>query len=89
MALTSYMVQIAILDLLFSNYAVGVAITPLVGLAAAIALFLVDAGFSKWWLSRHRYGPLEWLWRCITYARWEPLRKESIGIGSNPVLRHP
>lgn len=74
MALTNYMIQIAILDLLFSNYALGITITPLVGLAAAIALFLIDAGFSKWWLSRFRYGLLEWIWRSITYWRWQPLR---------------
>lgn len=74
MALTNYMIQIAILDLLFSNYAFGVSVTPLAGLAAALGLFFIDAGFSKWWLSRHRYGPLEWGWRCITYARWEPSR---------------
>jgi uncharacterized protein len=74
MALTNYMIQIAILDLTFSQYALGVQITPLVGLLAALALFFMDAAFSKWWLSRYRYGPLEWLWRSITYARWEPLK---------------
>jgi uncharacterized protein len=73
MALTNYMIQIAILDLAFAPYAVGLTVTPLVGLVAAIALFLIDAGFSKLWLARFRYGPLEWLWRSITYARWQPL----------------
>lgn len=74
MALTNYMIQIAILDLTFSNYALGFRISPLVGLAAAIGLFLIDAAFSKWWLSRFRYGPLEWLWRSVTYWRRKPLR---------------
>jgi uncharacterized protein len=31
---------------------------------------------SNVWLARFRYGPLEWLWRMATYARWEPLRRE-------------
>ena len=22
---------------------------------------------SPWWLKRYRYGPLEWLWRALTY----------------------
>jgi uncharacterized protein len=82
MALTNYMIQIAILDLLFSKYALGITITPLVGLAAAIALFLIDAGFSKWWLARRKYGPLEWLWRSITYWRLEPLARNGFN-GSN------
>ena len=73
MALTNYMIQIAILDLAFAPYALGLTVTPLLGLVAAIALFLIDAAFSRWWLARYRYGPLEWLWRSITYARWQPL----------------
>ena len=69
MALTNYMIQIAILDLLFSNYALGLSIHPLVGLLGAIVLFAIDAMLSKWWLSNHRYGPLEWVWRSFTYWR--------------------
>jgi uncharacterized protein len=69
-ALTSYMSQIIILDLTFSNYALGLSVTPLVGAAAAVLLFLVNVAFSRWWLQRHSYGPLEWLWRSATYARW-------------------
>ena len=69
-ALTSYMSQIIILDLTFSNYALGLSITPLVGAGAALVLFLLNVVFSRWWLQRHSYGPLEWLWRSATYARW-------------------
>jgi uncharacterized protein len=72
MALTNYMVQIILLDLLFSKYAFGASIKPIMGAAAAIALFLVDSLISRWWLARHRFGPLEWLWRSATYARWQP-----------------
>lgn len=31
--------------------------------------------WSKLWLARFRYGPLEWLWRCLTYGRIFPLRR--------------
>ena len=30
--------------------------------------------WSKPWLHRFRFGPLEWLWRCLTYGRLLPLR---------------
>ena len=30
---------------------------------------------SPWWLARFRYGPLEWLWRCLTYWRLFPLKR--------------
>ena len=31
--------------------------------------------WSKWWLDRFRYGPLEWLWRSLARARPQPMRK--------------
>jgi uncharacterized protein len=39
--------------------------------AAIIALQLV---FSRWWLQRFQYGPLEWVWRSFTYGKRQPLR---------------
>ena len=30
---------------------------------------------SPWWLARFRYGPLEWLWRCLTYWKPFPIRR--------------
>jgi uncharacterized protein len=77
-ALTSYMTQIIILDLLFSKYALGLTLTPLVGLVAGVALFAANVVFSRWWLARHPFGPLEWLWRSATYARWQPWRISEI-----------
>jgi uncharacterized protein len=74
MALTTYMVQIAILDLAFSNYCLNLRPTPLQALGAALALFAISAALSRWWLVRFRFGPLEWLWRSITYGRWQPWR---------------
>ena len=44
-----------------------------------IALFIlgvwaIQLWWSQAWLSRLRFGPAEWLWRCATYRRWQPLR---------------
>lgn len=41
-------------------------------MVAAWALMLA---WSKPWLAHFRYGPLEWLWRCLTYWRHVPQRK--------------
>ena len=32
-------------------------------------------GWSKPWLARFRFGPLEWLWRSLTYGRIAPFRR--------------
>jgi len=43
-------------------------LVALLGCAAMLA-------WSKPWLTRFRYGPLEWLWRCLTYWRLFPLKR--------------
>ena len=39
-----------------------------------VAVWIVQLAWSQAWLSRFRYGPFEWVWRCATYRRREPLR---------------
>jgi uncharacterized protein len=75
MALTSYLVQIAILDVLFSGYSLGLKLTPLQGLGAGVTLFALNAACSRWWLNRFRFGPFEWVWRSVTYGTRQPLRR--------------
>jgi uncharacterized protein len=48
-------------------------------LLAFVALgWVLMLAWSKWWLDRFDYGPLEWLWRSLTYWRWFPLRKRAV-----------
>ena len=35
--------------------------------------WIVMIAFSVWWLGRYRFGPLEWLWRTLTYGRRQPM----------------
>ncbi|MER6947868.1 DUF418 domain-containing protein [Nonomuraea sp. NPDC000554] len=44
--------------------------------------------FSRWWLARYRYGPLEWIWRRLTWFRPVPNRLES-GRDQNRPLPDP
>lgn len=81
MALTNYILQAAVFDLLGSGYGLNTKVRPYVYIVAAPLLFAAQAGLSAAWLSRYRYGPLEWVWRCITYARLQPLRREGVGPG--------
>jgi len=79
MALTNYMLQAMVLDTLASGYGVGLKLRPLAYLPAAVGLFSLEAGISVWWLHRYRFGPLEWIWRSVTYWRPQPLRRTVAG----------
>ena len=74
MALTNYMTQVILLDTLFTPHGFDLPVAPLMGPVYAVTLFAAQAAFSKWWLARYRFGPLEWVWRSVTYWQWQPLR---------------
>lgn len=75
MALTNYIAQVVIVDLLASGYGAGVRLRPLLYAPAGVLLFVVLALASRAWLTRYRMGPLEWAWRVVTYWRPQPLRR--------------
>jgi uncharacterized protein len=45
--------------------------------AWAVVIFAVQIVACQWWSRRFRFGPVEWLWRSLTYLRWQPLRNDS------------
>ena len=59
-------------------YGWGLALVGRFGLAFVFpftaAIFAAQVAFSGWWLARFRFGPLEWLWRSLTYGRAQPMR---------------
>jgi uncharacterized protein len=77
MALTNYLVQALVFDVLGSAYGANVTVRPYVYLLAAPAMFAAQIAGSHLWLYRYRFGPCEWLWRCLTYAAPQPLRREA------------
>ena len=80
MALTNYMVQAALLDFLASGYGVGLRLRPYLYAPAALVCFAVVAAVSVAWLRRYRFGPLEWVWRTLTYAEPQPLRRLPVAL---------
>ena len=64
--------QSLILAFLFTGYGAGLIgkVAPLGAVGIAIGIFLLQLPLSAWWLSRYRYGPLEWLLRAFTNLEW-------------------
>ena len=75
MGLTNYLLQALVFDVIGSSYGLGLRLRPYAIVLAAPAMFIAMAWLSRAWLARFRYGPTEWLWRSVTYARWQPLRR--------------
>jgi uncharacterized protein len=69
MALTAYLLQ----SLLAFGFFFGFAVYGQLGFASSLLLVLaiwaVITAFCVLWLSRLSFGPMEWLWRVVTYLR--------------------
>ena len=90
MGLTTYVSQTVFGLLVF--YGFGLGLLGSVGVAASIGysllFFAVQVLLSIWWLKHFSMGPLEWLWRALTYFTWQPARAEgpraASGVRSGP-----
>lgn len=68
MALTNYIGQTVCTAIIFTILFKNTAILPLwVGIIYCPLFYILQIKFSKWWLSKHSMGPLEWVWRYATY----------------------
>ena len=77
MAFTNYVGTSLVMMLIFEGWAGGLFGT--MGRAELLLVVLFGWAlmltFSRVWLGTFRYGPLEWLWRCLTYGRLFPIRR--------------
>ena len=78
MAFSNYLGTSLVMMLVFHPWAGGLwgrLTRPELYLVAVLgcALMLV---WSQPWLERFRFGPLEWLWRCLTYGQWLSIRRK-------------
>ena len=77
MALTNYIMQSVFGIIIF--YGIGFGLGATVGLVyvelIAIGVFLLQVLYSYLWLHVLQFGPLEWVWRMLTYGKWMKIRK--------------
>jgi uncharacterized protein len=81
MSLTNYLTQSIVGTLIFYNYGLGLygEVTLVTGTWLAIGIFLIQVILSELWLSKFRYGPMEKLWRKLTYKSASADRSHSKG----------
>jgi uncharacterized protein len=74
--LTNYFIQYIIMSLLMLPYGFGLdgkLFTQQLCLIT-ITIFICQVIFSSFWTNRFIYGPMEWLWRSLTYLRFQPMK---------------
>lgn len=77
MALTNYIMQSVLASFIFYGYGFG-----LFGQKGRAELWLYivliwvfQLVLSRWWMSKFKFGPLEWLWRTLTYRKFQKFFK--------------
>ena len=77
MAFTNYLATSAVMTTIFYGYGLN-----MFGEVDRAALWLFVLGmsglmllWSKHWLDRFHYGPLEWLWRTLSRGKVQPMRR--------------
>lgn len=71
MALTNYISQSIICTLLFFGIGFGLfgQIDRWLQIIVVLLIWIMQLIWSKPWLKKFRFGPLEWLWRSFTYGK--------------------
>ena len=75
MAFTNYLLQAAIIVPVCLAFGLYDRVSPTLGLLLAAGVAALQIPFSVWWLRRFQYGPLEFVWRSVTYRTRPRLRQ--------------
>ncbi len=77
MACTNYLFQSVFGLCIF--YGIGLGLGAKVNLLQteliALGVYVFQIAFSSFWMKRFRFGPIEWVWRMLTYGKRLPLKR--------------
>ncbi|NNF34815.1 MAG: DUF418 domain-containing protein [Saprospiraceae bacterium] len=77
MALTNYIMQSVICTLIFYGIGFGLfgQFERWLQFLVVASIWIVQLLWSRPWLNNYRFGPLEWIWRSMTYMKRQPMKK--------------
>lgn len=77
MAFSNYLGSSLVMALVFQGFGLGLlgTLDRAERLPFAILVWALILLWSKPWLEHFRFGPMEWLWRCLTYGKLFPIRR--------------
>ena len=81
MALTNYLTQSVAIILILTAAGPGLGLAGKAGVSAflplVIGFFVAQIVFSHFWMKAFAFGPVEWLWRGLTYGSAPSMRRAS------------
>ena len=80
MALTNYIFHSLLCIVLFYGIGFGLMGTlgPIAWTVFALIVFVFQIIYSTIWLRYFQFGPLEWLWRSLTYGKLQPMVRQRL-----------
>ncbi|MEH7093711.1 DUF418 domain-containing protein [Neobacillus vireti] len=77
MALTNYLIQTVLILVAGKVLQLQGHISYFQTLYICLAIYVIQLIYSTLWLRYFKFGPLEWVWRALTYLELPPMRKRS------------
>ena len=83
MSVTNYMAQSIVGVSLFYGFGGNFAVefNDLQSFLLGAAFCVIQIAYSNWWIKRFYYGPMEWLWRSLTWFQVVPLSRRKASLG--------
>jgi uncharacterized protein len=77
MALTNYLMQSIISVILYYGVGFGLGgnIGPSIYFPIGIGVYILQILYSTWWMKHFNHGPVEWIWRMLTYGKLLKIKK--------------
>jgi uncharacterized protein len=73
-ALSAYLLQSALALMVFAGFGLYDRVSTLQALGITIGIWGVLLLAASQWSRHFRFGPVEWLWRAVTYRHWPSIR---------------
>jgi uncharacterized protein len=78
MAFSNYILQSVICTVIFTGFGFALfgRVERIYQILIVFAVWVMVIVFSKVWMKHYRFGPLEWLWRTLTYWKKQGMKRE-------------
>lgn len=77
-AFSNYLLQTVLATTIFYGHGLGLfgTLSRAELLVVVVLIWAIQIPLSVAWVNRFRFGPVEWLWRTLTYGEKQPMRLE-------------